>query len=71
MKAAVEKPGQPPCLVRWIGLRGITVRAITYCGTEYKASDGISQIPDEVRCCTSCETAMKQLAANWPVAVAR
>ena len=57
MKAIVptEITGKPlPCVVRWIGRKGLSVRALTWCGDDYSAADGVGQVPDEIKTCESC-----------------
>ncbi len=60
MKAAVQIEDQPlPCVVYWVGRKGLSVRIISWCGNRADASDGTIQIPDDAKVCTTCETQIK------------
>ena len=60
MIAVVEtKPGEF-CVVRWTGRSGLTAQAKTYCGDAHSiGTDGVLQIPDVIKCCSKCETAIE------------
>lgn len=55
-----RKVGALPCVVRWIGLQGLGVKAHTWCGDRHSASDGVGQIPDSSKICLKCDAAIKK-----------
>lgn len=58
-------PNKPPCIVRWTGRGGLSVRVETYCGGEHKVGDaGVLQIPDVLPACDDCKSAIAALAAR-------
>lgn len=59
MKAVIpsETPGIPPCIVKWTGREGFRVNSKSYCGQVASAADGVTQVPDHVKCCAACEHA--------------
>ena len=50
--------GGLPCVVRWIGLQGLSVKAHTWCGTKHSAADGVGQVPDQTKICLKCDAAI-------------
>lgn len=59
MFAAVEIEGQAkPCIVRWTGRRGLSVRTYTYCNKDVPAGEGVLQLPDGAGTCEACNTAV-------------
>jgi hypothetical protein len=62
MIATVKTRRSPkPCIVFRTAKTGfVTVETQTYCGETVPAADGVTQLPDEIECCTDCETAVKQ-----------
>ncbi len=48
MIALIEKPDRF-CIVRWIGkVSMLTVAAVSYCGEQVDAGDGVMQLPDAI-----------------------
>ena len=58
MIAVVEKNAQPPCIVRWVGRRGLKVQIFTYCGDVAEAGQGVSQVADGTTLCARCRDAL-------------
>jgi len=58
-------PAVPPCPIKWVGRRGLSVSAVTYCGNTVSVGDGVSQVPSHTRVCTKCEAA---ISAQYPAA---
>jgi hypothetical protein len=65
MFAAVEIAGQPkPCIVRWTGRRGLSVRTFTYCNQDVAAGEGVLQLPDGAATCDACTAAVTTVEAR-------
>lgn len=45
----------PPCPIRWVGRKGLGVKAQTYCGREAGVTDGVLQLPDTAKICEGCK----------------
>lgn len=55
MLAAVQiDPNNPPCVIYWTGRVRLTVKVKTWCGQDADASEGVLQIPDDAKVCTTC-----------------
>lgn len=48
-------PTMPPCPIRWVGRKGLGVKAQTYCGREAGVTDGVLQLPDTAKICEGCK----------------
>lgn len=49
---------QTPCVVKWVGRRGLTVKIVTYCGAVADAAQGVFQVPDGTFVCEKCRAAL-------------
>ncbi len=60
MIAAVSSPNpiMPPCPIRWVGRKGLSVQAVTYCNQTRSVADGVVQIPEEAKICENCKKAI-------------
>jgi hypothetical protein len=60
------------CIVKWVGLSGLSVKIHSYCGCGYDSSRGVMQVPDRaidqgttgigvklLSCCTVCKAKIK------------
>jgi len=54
-------PVQPPCVVREVARRGLSVQGKTYCGGTANVANGVLQIPASSKVCSRCETAVLAL----------
>jgi hypothetical protein len=60
MIAVVElKEGKPPCIVKWVGRKGLKVKILTYCGGAADAGQGVTQVVDGTSVCEKCKIALK------------
>lgn len=62
MMAVIKVDGQAdPCVIKWVGRKGLKVKAITHCGETVDAGDGVHQVPDAAETCSKCNTALRNL----------
>ena len=47
MIAAIETP-TGLCVIRWTGRKGLSVKALVWCGSEVDAAKGVVQLPDSL-----------------------
>lgn len=47
MIAAIETP-TGLCVIRWTGRKGLSVKALVWCGLEVDAAKGVVQLPDSL-----------------------
>lgn len=59
MVALVARPGALPCVVNLTARSGLSVKATSWCGSEYNAADGVRQMPAVTPCCPRCNAALE------------
>ena len=55
MIAAIEGGHDGPCIIHWTGRKGLSVKALTYCGADLSAADGVLQLPSTSRFHAACK----------------
>jgi len=50
-----------PCVIKWVGRKGLKIKILTYCGV-VEAAHGVTQVPDDTPICEKCKTALKAKA---------
>lgn len=55
MIAVVEIKSRPfPCIVSFVGRKGLKLKILTYCGEQADANKGVRQVPDNHTVCAMC-----------------
>lgn len=65
MIAVVQRlPGAAPCVAKFTRRVALHVGVLTWCEKEVDAGSGVYQVPDSMKVCGACTTAIKNFEAQ-------